>query len=124
MRSQPEEPLPPALIKGVLEFNRQEFFRCHETLEELWREQEGQERLFTQGLIQIAVGFHHLLRGNTRGARSLLMRGREKLEPFQPQHRRLNTAGLIEVVDENLKRLEQASVSEPLIPLITTTPAL
>ena len=27
---------PPALLTGIEEFNRAEFFECHETLEEIW----------------------------------------------------------------------------------------
>ena len=30
------EPPPPGLLAGIEEFNRGEFFECHETLEELW----------------------------------------------------------------------------------------
>jgi predicted metal-dependent hydrolase len=72
---------------GIEQFNRREFFECHETLELIWREENRRHvRLFFQGLIQVAVGFLHLSAGNIRGARSLLRRGSEKLADFQPYH--------------------------------------
>ena len=46
----------PRFIKGIDEFNRQLFFECHETLEELWLEERGEDRKFYQGIIQIAAG--------------------------------------------------------------------
>lgn len=46
--SQCQSPPPPALAKGIEEFNRRQFFECHETLEELWiaeRVEQPQEAL-------------------------------------------------------------------------------
>lgn len=65
----------PLFIKGVDEFNKKLFFECHETLEELWQGLTGDERELTQGIIQIAVGYHHLLRNNPVGALKLFKRG-------------------------------------------------
>jgi hypothetical protein len=47
-------------------------FEVHEVLEPHWAKAEGHDRDVLQGLIQAAVGFHHLARGNPAGARSLL----------------------------------------------------
>lgn len=59
---------------GVRQFNDGRFFECHDTLEELWSGVRGPSRDFLQGLIQVAVAFHHLDNGNTAGASSLLGR--------------------------------------------------
>ena len=48
------------------------FFEVHEVLEAVWKTAAGAERQALQGVIQIAVAFHHLAHGNRRGARSLL----------------------------------------------------
>ncbi|HXI56462.1 MAG TPA: DUF309 domain-containing protein [Polyangia bacterium] len=67
------------LAPGRAAFNRGEFFAAHELWEEVWRNLAGEQRTFTQGLIQIAAGLHHLKRGRPRPAASVLARGVEKL---------------------------------------------
>jgi DUF309 family protein family protein len=51
------------------------FFEVHELLEPVWFRATEPARTALQGLIQIAVGFHHLENGNREGARSLLVLG-------------------------------------------------
>jgi hypothetical protein len=51
------------------------FFEVHELLEPAWLRSDGVERLGLQGLIQVAVGFHHAAHGNREGALSLLGEG-------------------------------------------------
>ena len=53
---------------GIGCFNRQEFFDCHEVLEEVWLAEPPEEKPFYQGLIQVAAAFHHYQRGNRRGS--------------------------------------------------------
>jgi len=55
------------------------FFEVHEVLEAAWKTATGAERQALQGVIQIAVAFHHLVHGNRRGARSLLAEGRKRI---------------------------------------------
>ena len=86
-------PLPEAVLKGVEEFNRREFFEAHETLEDVWAEENGATRIFYQGLIQVAIGCCHVQRGNLDGALHLLGAGQAKLEPFPPAHLGLDVAG-------------------------------
>ncbi|MGE0826688.1 MAG: DUF309 domain-containing protein [Candidatus Binatia bacterium] len=80
-----ESELLTALRKGCLLFNYQLFFAVHEVLEEQWKEEQSDARLFLQGLIQVAVAFHHLGNGNFRGTIALLYEGSEKLAPYQPR---------------------------------------
>lgn len=72
--------------KGVEEFNSGAFFECHDTLEELWMETGGKDRLFLQGLIQVSVGLYHFSNGNFKGASSQLAKGLTKLEQYIPVH--------------------------------------
>ena len=44
------------------QFNGGEFWECHETLEDVWRETPYPFRLFHHAVIKTAVGFHHLTR--------------------------------------------------------------
>jgi len=55
------------------------FFEVHEILEAVWQRERGERRNGLQGVIQIAVAWHHLAHGNRRGARRLLREGRARL---------------------------------------------
>ena len=59
---------PDEFERAVLEFNRGEYWRSHETLEGLWLGEAYPLRLFYQGLIKTAAGLLHLERHNRRGA--------------------------------------------------------
>jgi hypothetical protein len=61
------------------------FFEVHEVLEAVWKSASGPTRQALQGVIQIAVAFHHLAHGNQRGARSLLGEGRGRLAGVGPE---------------------------------------
>ena len=61
--------------------NSGRFFDAHEALEDLWRElpRTDPARKHLQGLVQLAVAFHHESRGNLRGAKSVLHRAMRNL---------------------------------------------
>lgn len=76
---------PPLLLKGIHEFNAREFFDCHETLEELWRAEEGLIRYLYQGILHVGVGYYHWQRGNHHGALTKLGTGIQLLEFYLPR---------------------------------------
>ncbi|MBZ5680071.1 MAG: DUF309 domain-containing protein [Acidobacteriia bacterium] len=82
--------------RGIQLFNREEFFEAHEVWEDVWREAEGREKKFLQGLIQVAVAFHHHSTGNLVGARSLLGRARKNLAGYPEGFLGIRVAGLLE----------------------------
>jgi predicted metal-dependent hydrolase len=82
--------------RGVEEFNGQFFFEAHDTWEELWRETSGPDKLFYQGLIQTAVGFHHLSNKNYKGACSQFGKAIAKLEQYMPTYHGLETQQLVD----------------------------
>lgn len=57
------------------------FYDTHEEWEEVWRRATGARREILRGLIQVSVGYEHLKRGNSVGARSLLRQGVRRLRP-------------------------------------------
>jgi predicted metal-dependent hydrolase len=75
-----------AFRKGLDLFNRGRFFDAHEVLEDVWRAAPRDRsaghplRLHLQGLVQLAVAFHHQSKGNWVGARSVLARALRNLE--------------------------------------------
>ena len=66
---------------GLALFNSGRFFDAHEALEDVWREAPRHSRLrrHLQGLVQLAVAFHHQSTGNLVGARSVLERALRNL---------------------------------------------
>jgi predicted metal-dependent hydrolase len=70
------------LAGGLELFNRAHFFDAHELLEDVWRSlaRDQPRRKHLQGLVQLAVAFHHESTGNPLGARSLLERALQNLE--------------------------------------------
>ena len=96
----------PRLQKGIDEFNQQLFFECHETLEEIWLEEHGEDRTFYQGIIQIAAGYFKLQQGVPAGALKLWRMGLEKIEPYGAVYLGLDVASLATAVKENLDELQ------------------
>jgi len=68
--------------QGIRLFNQGNFFEAHEVWEEIWKETEGEEKIFYQGLIQAAAALAHAQRGNCHGAVSVYLKSRPKLERF------------------------------------------
>src|SRR3989304_1334200 len=68
------------LEEGIRSFNAGHYFEAHERWEDLWRQTHGPLRLFYQGLIQAAVGLHHLNRGNRHGAPAQIGKPLQKQE--------------------------------------------
>ena len=72
-------------LHGIDLFNQQLFFEAHEALEFAWKEEKGPVRDLYRGILQVAVGYYHLKRGNIAGARKMFYRCKEWLEKF-PEH--------------------------------------
>ncbi len=71
-----------AFLRGARLFDRGAFFDAHEAWEDQWRvETDSAQRLFLQGLIQIAAALHKLLvmAGPEDAASRLFSRGLAKL---------------------------------------------
>lgn len=73
---------PEQYLEGLRLFNEEEFFECHEVLEELWGETQGEPKKFLQGLIQAAVALFHFGNENFGGAKKLYYSTMEKLAPY------------------------------------------
>jgi predicted metal-dependent hydrolase len=92
--------------KGVEEFNRGDFFECHDSLEEVWTGIRGPARDFFQGLIQVSVGFYHLGNANRGGALTLLRRGLSRLERYPDVYGGLDLGALRPEVARWIDRIE------------------
>jgi uncharacterized protein len=74
--------LHPLAIRGLELFNAGEFFEAHEELELAWREERGPVRELYRGILQIAVAYLQIERGNYAGAVKMFIRSRTWLGPF------------------------------------------
>jgi len=109
-------PPPEGLLTGIAQFNRGEYWECHETLEELWRHEPDPVRYLYQGILLIGVGLYHLRRGNQRGALSKLRAGLNLLAPYAPTCLGVDVASLRGDVEVVLGRpLSGVSLASPLI---------
>jgi predicted metal-dependent hydrolase len=121
-RSVPELPSPipnPDLDRGLNLFNRARFFDAHEALEDVWRAQPraSTAKKHLQGLVQLAVAFHHESRGNLRGARSVLDRALRNLNGAETSFPTLDLGQLRADVADWQKHLAGA-VARPTLPQI------
>jgi len=73
-------------LKGIELFNQEEFYDCHDTIEEIWLQESSDQQPFLQGLIQSAVAFHHYQHGKLGAARSMLNLAIEKLIGYPDIH--------------------------------------
>ena len=105
------EPPPPALLEGIAQFNRGEYFEQHETLELLWRAERRDLRYLYQGILQIGVAFHHLRKLNHHGTVYMLTRGSNYLRPFAPSCQRVDVAALLRDAAAALEAVERLGPS-------------
>ena len=92
--------------EGIRLFNEEYFFEAHEVLEEVWRQEHGEPRLFLQGLIQVCAAYHHFQNGNLVGAITLLQRGADKMRRYPPQYLGIDAASLIAHIDGDRGRIQ------------------
>ena len=95
-------------MEGIRLFNEEEFFECHEVLEELWAETIGEEKRFYQGLIQAAVALFHFGNENLGGARKVYLSMREKLQPYAPQYMGIDVERFLTEMEACFRELLQA----------------
>jgi len=79
------EEYPPQYLEGLRLFNEEDFFECHDVLEELWSEVLGDEKDFYRGLIQASVALFHFGNENFGGARKLYFSSTKLLQAY-PEH--------------------------------------
>ena len=97
----------PEFWQGIEQFNQEEFYDCHDTLEAIWMDAIATEKNFYQGILQIAVACYHLGNYNWRGAVTLLGEGVRRLSYFQPSYADIDVSGLVSQSYQLLQQLQQ-----------------
>ncbi len=99
--------IPSEFWQAVEQFNQQDFYACHDTLESLWMEAAEPEKKFYQGILQIAVALYHLSNHNWKGAAILLGEGMSRLKPYQPNYFEINVEELIQSSGQILGKVQE-----------------
>ncbi|MEN9869192.1 MAG: hypothetical protein RLZZ171_175 [Cyanobacteriota bacterium] len=97
----------PEFERGIAEFNQQQFYACHDTLEAIWVDAPEADKRFYQGILQVAVGCYHLSNDNLRGAIILLGEAVRRLYDYQPDYEEINVEQLLEQAMALLQALQQ-----------------
>lgn len=79
-------------LKGIELFNRRQYFEAHEELELAWGEETGPVRELYRGILQVAVAYLQIERGNYNGAYKMFLRLRQWLDPLPDECRGVNVA--------------------------------
>jgi len=74
------EALPTDALRGLEYFNMGDYFEAHEFLEAAWRDERREIRDLYRAVLQVAVGYYHLTRGNYIGAQKMFNRSRRFLD--------------------------------------------
>lgn len=120
-RAKAYRPLPDAdrraaLQAGLAAYGRGDFFEAHELLEPAWMgTADPGERELHQGLIKLAAGFVHAVRGNQRGVAKNLAGARDRLATARDLDAApdLDLAALVADVEERLARLDGGRLVGP-----------
>jgi uncharacterized protein len=110
---------PLKLLEGIGQFNRGEYFDYHETLEEIWRDEQGKMRDLYKGILQIGVAIYHAKRSNLRGAMRLISSGMELLSPFAPECMGIDVAYLLQSAGQFREELNDFAPEPGLSPKAT-----
>jgi predicted metal-dependent hydrolase len=94
------------LRDGIIFFNAGRYFDAHEAWEDMWRETRGPLRLYYQGLVQAAVGMHHLSRGNLNGAAAQLEKSVSKLEQYPDRFCHIENGKLVTALRQTLQSMK------------------
>lgn len=107
--------LPPKAIEGLKLFNEKKFFESHEELEAAWRDEKGSIRYLYQGVLQVAVAYFHITRGNYEGAVRMRERSMKLLKDYPDVCRGIQVGKLkndLDAVIQEVKRLGVERINE------------
>ena len=97
--------LHPKAIEGLKLFNEQKFFEAHEELEDAWRQEPGEIRDLYQGILQVAVTYLHITRGNYNGAVKVYGRSTKWLKDWPKICRGIQVGKLRQDAENIIKNL-------------------
>jgi uncharacterized protein len=115
--------IPEEFWQGIDQFNRGEFYACHDTLEAIWIEAPVVDKKFYQGILQIAVGLYHLGNHNWRGAVILMGEGLNRLREYHPEYGGIDVGQFSEDASELLSEIQIAGQERVAQIVLTDNPS-
>lgn len=88
------QPLSTLAVHGLQLFNFGEYFEAHEVLEEAWNQDNTPAREMYRAILQIAVAYLQIERGNYQGAVKMFLRVRQWMQPLPDTCRGVDIAQL------------------------------
>ena len=88
------QPLSRLALRGLEDFNRGSYFEAHEFLEEAWNEDQSAGRDLYRAILQVAVAYLQIERGNFKGAVKIFFRMRQWIDPLPDECRGIDIARL------------------------------
>lgn len=104
--------IPTEFWQGVDQFNQQDFYACHDTLEAIWINAPPADKNFYQGILQIAVALYHLSNANWRGAVILMGEGVNRLRAYPADYGAIDVDALMTSTAMLLKQLQQLGAEQ------------
>ena len=108
-----EDNLPHLAKRALDEFNRGEYFKAHDSLELAWMADHTAGRDLYRAILQVAVAYYQIERGNYNGAAKMFLRMRKWLAPLPDSCRGINIHKLrmdVEAVHAELTELGPARI--------------
>ena len=108
-------PIHPQAIQGMRLFNEARYFEAHEALEDAWNAERGKVSELYRGILQIAVVYLHVTRGNYNGAVKVYGRSQKWLQGWPEICRGIQVGQLrrnAQVVIDEVKRLGMERIGE------------
>ena len=89
-----------AISEGISYFNNERFWECHEILEGVWKNSDGNEKFLVQGLILVAAGLVHYQKDEDLICLSIFNRALEKLANSDGQYHNIDIDKIKKTVSE------------------------
>src|SRR5574339_1075326 len=108
-------PLHPQAALGLRLFNEGHYFEAHEALEDAWNAEPGEVRNLYRGILQIAVVYLHITRGNYHGAVKVYGRSQRWVKDWPEVCRGIQVGQLrrdAEAAIDEVKRLGPENLGE------------
>src|SRR5512143_2749139 len=102
-----DAPLHPQAAEGLRLFNAGEYFEAHEALENAWNAEKGKVRDLYRGILQIAVTYLHITRGNYPGAVKVYARSQKWLKDWPSICRGIEVGKLKENAESVMREVER-----------------
>lgn len=90
-------PYPQECYDFLVAFNEQEFYLCHDLLEEIWL--TDRSNTFIKGLLHLSVAHYHYSYGNVKGTKLMMQSARAYLLPYMPVHWEIDVCKIVEHIE-------------------------